>query len=256
MSLTKRRQVARAEKAARERLQVASAPTTTTTGGRRKRFSRLGPLVHAPDVATLVQLKEREGITSNRESDKKKTGRTRQKVGTQTTMGGECIDDESAHTYDLLAACAHAVPPACARPGEATKRRRGQSTMAKHFSPARHSPSVPCAEKKNANRKGEREQRFRSAKCNIGSHNSSREKMHETKCDASNGGRSRGRRAASARPVGADVVQRQVRRRPQEGRDDRRRSVSKRGEEEGGLLEEGVRYVRVGRGLVLILVAG
>ena len=76
-------------------------------------------------------------------------------------------------------------PPAYARPGEATGRRRGQSTSAKHFSPARHSPSVPCVEKKcrrgearfcDTNRKGERGQRFPSAKCNIGSHNSSREK--------------------------------------------------------------------------------
>ena len=32
--------------------------------------------------------------------------------------------------------------------GKAAERRRGQSTSANHFSPARHSPSVPCVDKK------------------------------------------------------------------------------------------------------------
>ena len=76
-------------------------------------------------------------------------------------------------------------PLACACPGDAADMRRGQSTSTKHFLPARHSLSTPFVETKHqriktrfcdANRKGERGQRFRSAKCNIGSHDLSKEK--------------------------------------------------------------------------------
>ena len=41
------------------------------------------------------------------------------------TTGGECIDDESARTYDLLAACAHAVPPRLRPPRRDRRKEEG-----------------------------------------------------------------------------------------------------------------------------------
>ena len=117
-------------------------------------------LVHAPDVAILVQLKEREGIASNRESTKKKTGCTRREVGTQTTTGGECIDDESARTYDLLAACARTVPPRLRPPWRCREKEEGTVNEREALLARETLPVGSLRQEKNVDRKGEREQRF------------------------------------------------------------------------------------------------
>ena len=154
-------------------------------GGRRKQFSYLRPLIHAPAVAILVQLKEREGIAINRESEEKKKGRTRQKGGTQTTTGGECINSESARTYDLLAACARAVPPRLRPPRRGRRKGEGIADELEALLARKTPPVGSLRQEKNANRRGEGEQRFRSAKCNIGLRNPSMGQMPKTKCDTS-----------------------------------------------------------------------